>query len=102
MINFVRVAREQELSDTRSKVVLVEERQIAIFKVDGKFYAIENFCPHRGGPVGEGDVEDRVVTCPWHGWRFDLRTGISPDNPAAVVSTFPVRVVNSEVQVGLE
>lgn len=102
MVRYISVARAQDVGDSRSKIVEVEGKQIAIFNLEGKFYAIENVCPHRGGPVGQGDIDDCVVTCPWHGWRFDLRTGVSPDNPAAVVTTFSTRVVGSEIQIGLE
>jgi nitrite reductase/ring-hydroxylating ferredoxin subunit len=49
--------------------------EVAVFNVGGEFYAIDNSCPHRGGPLGEGELEDCIVTCPWHEFRFDVRTG---------------------------
>ena len=49
--------------------------QIALFKLEGKIYALDNACPHMGGPLGEGEIEDEVVTCPWHGWQFDIKNG---------------------------
>ena len=51
------------------------DRIIALFNVDGGFYALDGVCPHQGGPLGQGALSDCVVTCPWHGWQFDVRTG---------------------------
>jgi nitrite reductase/ring-hydroxylating ferredoxin subunit len=73
--------------------------EIAIFNLDGEFCAIDGECPHRGGPLGSGTVEDGKVFCPLHGWEFDLRTGACatrPDKPAHCHST---RVVNGQVEV---
>ena len=53
---------------------------IALFNVDGTFYAMDNSCPHAGGPLGEGKVNGGIVECPWHGWRFDIRTGTRVEN----------------------
>jgi len=52
-----------------------KEEEIALFKVKGEIYALENTCPHMGGPLGEGECAGGVVTCPWHGWAFDVKTG---------------------------
>jgi len=49
--------------------------QIALFKLHGRIYALDNACPHMGGPLGEGEIEGDVVTCPWHGWQFDIKNG---------------------------
>ena len=65
------------------------------------FYALENACPHRGGPLGEGDLEGTEVVCPWHAWRFDVTTGASPVNPKTAVRTFPVEVAGDEVRVAV-
>ncbi len=69
------VARAAELPPGSALSVEVDGRKIAVFNVDGRLYAIDGECTHRGGPLAEGDVEGHVVTCPWHGGQFDLETG---------------------------
>jgi nitrite reductase/ring-hydroxylating ferredoxin subunit len=81
-----KVAETAELSDGQACVVDVAGRSVAVFNVGGSFYAIDNTCPHRGGPLGEGDVDGKVVVCPWHGWRWDVTTGANTNNPAVRVS----------------
>jgi len=78
---------------------LADGRSIALFRTEAGFFAIDNDCRHRGGPLGEGFLEGPVVTCPWHGWRFDVTTGVSPDDPAACVASHPVTVVGDSVRV---
>lgn len=60
---------------SRKTVELPNEREIALYNIDGEFYAIENSCPHKGAPLSEGILCDRVIECDWHGWEFDLRSG---------------------------
>ncbi|MFA4907263.1 MAG: Rieske 2Fe-2S domain-containing protein [archaeon] len=73
-------------------VVEAEGKKYALYNVDGKFYATINECPHRQGPLGEGVVDGENVICPWHGWQFNVKTGVSPVNPAAKIETKKVRV----------
>jgi nitrite reductase (NADH) small subunit len=73
-------------------VVEADGRVLALFNVRGQYYAIDNSCPHRGGPLAEGDLADAVVACPWHGWRWDVTTGGNVNNPAIAVACFPVTV----------
>jgi nitrite reductase/ring-hydroxylating ferredoxin subunit len=87
-----RVAGVGEIADGQGRVVDVAGRTLALFNVGGTFYAIDNSCPHRGGPLGEGDVEDGIVVCPWHAWRWDVRTGRNANNPAVTVACYPVSV----------
>lgn len=87
-----KVADVGEVADGQAKVVEVGERSIAVFNVGGQFYAIDNLCPHRGGPLGEGDVEGTIVVCPWHAWRWDVTTGANANNPAVKVACYPVTV----------
>lgn len=96
-----RVAGVAEVAEGEGRVVEVEGRTLALFNVGGTFYAIDNTCPHRGGPLGEGDVEDRIVTCPWHAWRWDVTTGRNANNPAVTVSCYPVSVERDGVFVEL-
>jgi len=88
----VKVAATADSPAGEGRVVEAGSKTLALFNVDGKYYAIDNTCLHRGGPLGEGDLEGRVVTCPWHGWRWDVTTGANVNNPAVAVACFPVTV----------
>jgi nitrite reductase/ring-hydroxylating ferredoxin subunit len=85
-----RVAGAGEIGEGEARVVEVGDRTLAVFNVGGTFYAIDNTCPHRGGPLGEGDVDGRIVVCPWHAWRWDVTTGSNANNPAVKVACYPV------------
>ena len=86
----VRVGRAAEVPLGTGRVFEVGGRALAVFNVDGVFYAIDNECSHRGGPLGEGDLEGRVVLCPWHAWRWDVTTGANLNNPAVKVACYPI------------
>jgi nitrite reductase/ring-hydroxylating ferredoxin subunit len=86
----VRVAGVGELPPGEGRVVEVGGRSLALFNVDGRYYAIDNGCPHRGGPLGEGDLDGPVVVCPWHAWRWDVTTGANVNNPAVKLACYPV------------
>ena len=92
-----KVAEMSDLAPGQGKVVDVDGKPIALFNADGKFCAIDNTCLHRGGPLGEGDLDGTIVTCPWHGWRYDVTTGANAMNPAVKVACFPVSVEGSAV-----
>lgn len=92
-----KVADTSDLAPGQCKVVQVSGKAIALYNVDGKFYATDNTCLHRGGPLGEGDLDGSVVTCPWHGWRYDVTTGANAMNPSIKVVPFPVSVDGSTV-----
>ena len=72
---YVRAARREQIPPGGSAVVRIGRYDVAIFDVDGELHAYENACPHQGGPISEGWIENATVTCPWHAWCFDLRTG---------------------------
>jgi len=82
-----------------AKVVIVAGRPVALFNVEGTFYATDNVCLHRGGPIGEGSLEGTCVTCPWHGWEYDVRTGQNLGNPAAKLRTYSVVVDGDDVTI---
>jgi nitrite reductase/ring-hydroxylating ferredoxin subunit len=98
----VKVAEPGELGEGQARVVEAEGRTLALFNVDGRFYALDNACAHRGGPLGEGDLEGRLVVCPWHGWRWDVTTGSNANNPAVKMAGYPVQVDSGGVYVELE
>jgi nitrite reductase/ring-hydroxylating ferredoxin subunit len=97
----VRVAGVGELGAGEARVVEANGRSIAVFNVDGAYYAIDNVCPHRGGPLADGDLEGAVVACPWHAWRWDVRSGANVNNPAVTLACFPVRVEAGAIFVDL-
>ena len=76
-------------------------RTLALFNVGGTLYALDNTCPHRGGPLGEGDLDGAIVTCPWHGWRYDVTTGAHDGNPSVRVACYPVTVEDGAAYVDL-
>lgn len=102
MPNFVKVASASDLKPGEGKVVNVNDTDVALFNVNGEFYAINNTCLHKGGPLGEGFLEDDVVTCPWHGWRYNVKTGANAVIPSAKVAAYKVKVENGNVLVSLE
>lgn len=71
MANFVKVGRRGDIGEGTGKSVEVGGKEIALFNSGGNFYAIDNVCLHRGGPLGEGELEGTIVTCPWHGRQYD-------------------------------
>ena len=97
-----RVASVDDLKDGESLLVECGERRIAVFRYDGQFWAIENECPHKGGSLHEGTVQDGVVSCPWHQWQFDIRTGISPVNSLSKVKTYSTRVQGTDLLVTID
>ena len=100
MPQFIKVATTDELADQQAKLVEVEGQTIARFRVDGGFYALSDTCTHRGGPLSEGTVEGTEVTCPWHGAKFDLRSGAVLGPPARQeVRSYPVRVTGADIEI---
>ena len=93
----VRIATADEVPAGQGRTVEAGGKTLALFNVDGAYYAIDNTCSHRGGPLGEGDLEDRVVTCPWHAWQWDVTTGANVNNPAVKVACFPVTLENGAI-----
>jgi nitrite reductase/ring-hydroxylating ferredoxin subunit len=104
MSEFVRVASASDLPPGQAMVVELGGRTIAVFNVDGRFYALDNTCMHRGGPLGEGFVDrnNLTVQCPWHGWIYGLATGASPIDSMAKVETFEVIVQDGDLRVSLD
>ncbi len=100
-VQFVRVARLSDLEPGRGRVVVARGVRVALFLSEGTVYALRNQCPHMGGELGEGLLSDGIVTCPDHGWRFDVKTGLSPATEVVAVRTFPVRVEGDDVYVGV-
>ncbi len=101
MADFVKVASSNEISPGECKVALVADKAIALYNVDGKFYATDNTCLHRGGPLGEGSLKGAIVTCPLHGWQYDVTNGSNAMNPSISVATYAVKVDGDSIMVKL-
>lgn len=99
MADFVKVGKKGDIPAGSGKTVDVKGKAVAVFNVDGNFYAIDNTCLHRGGPLGEGELDGKIVTCPWHGWRYDVTTGANEMNPSVTVQKFQVKVEGDDILV---
>jgi nitrite reductase/ring-hydroxylating ferredoxin subunit len=97
MPNWVRVAAATELAPGPCGEYVAGDRVVAIFNVDGRFHALDGICPHQGGPLGKGLLCGAIVTCPWHGFQFDVTTGQHQTSKSLVHPTFGVKVENGEV-----
>ena len=101
MAEFVRVASASEIAPGTGKVVEVGGKTLAVFNAAGTFYATENACKHRGGPLGEGALNGTTVTCPWHGWEYDVRSGECQMDPSIKVQQFDVKVQGDDVLIAV-
>jgi len=97
----VLVGQAANLQAGEGRVVEADGKDLALFNVDGAYYALDNACSHRGGPLGEGDLEGTTVVCPWHAWRWDVTTGANVNNPDIKMSCYPVSVDGGQVFVEL-
>jgi nitrite reductase (NADH) small subunit len=95
----IKVAAVGEVPPGEGRAFEVNGRMLALFNVDGRVYAIDNDCPHRGGPLGEGELDGTVIRCPWHAWRWDVTTGANLNNPAVKISCFPVTIEDGAILV---
>jgi nitrite reductase/ring-hydroxylating ferredoxin subunit len=102
MATWTRLTRASECPPGTAMEVVAGERVVALFNLDGALYALDGVCPHQGGPLGQGMLEGCVVTCPWHGWQFDVRSGQHQFNPRVVQPRFEVRVEDDWILVDLE
>ncbi len=98
---FVRAAKKDEVPPGSIREFQLDGTTIALANVDGKFYAINNTCLHRGGPLGEGELEGKVVTCPWHGWQYDVSTGKVVANPSVGVDCYVLEVRGDDIFVSV-
>jgi len=100
MADFVKVAKTDEIVPGQGKMVEVSGKKIALFNVEGSIYAIDDTCTHRGGPLSEGVLNGKEVTCPWHGATYDVTTGDALGPPAPKgVARYNVRVEGSSIEV---
>lgn len=98
---FVPVGRVSDFAPGHGKMVVVNGRHVALFRLGDEFHALDNLCLHRGGPLCEGPIENGVVTCPWHGWSYQIRTGTMVQDPRVGVSCHEIRLDGDQVTVRL-
>jgi nitrite reductase/ring-hydroxylating ferredoxin subunit len=102
MPKYIKVAKVNEMPPGTAREFHANGKVIALFNVDGKLYATDSTCLHHGGPLGQGPLEGEVVTCPWHGWQYNVTTGEAVFNKEIKVDTFEVKVEGDDIVVGIE
>jgi len=100
MPNFVKVAKASDLEEGKGLIVWFNGVKIALFRCGGEVFAIKNQCPHMGGDLGEGLLTGEIVRCPWHGWKFSVKTGRAPDTDVVAVRTYEVQIDGDDILVG--
>ena len=98
---YVTVAKVDEIPEGQGRAFAVGKVMVAVFQVEGRFYAIDDFCPHQGASLAEGYLDGCTVACPWHHWRFSIEDGSWLDNPKISVQKYGVRVKGQNIQVQL-
>jgi nitrite reductase/ring-hydroxylating ferredoxin subunit len=100
LMPFVKAALLTEVPPGTAKQVIINGRKVGLYNRDGKVFALDDTCPHRGAPLSEGECDETSVVCPWHGAAFDLATGAVQSPPAKTgVAALAVQIVDSEIQV---
>ena len=99
MPEFHPVCKVSELAGGEGRTVQVGKKLIAVFCHAGQHYAIDDVCPHMGASLSGGHVENGIVTCPWHAWRFRLEDGTWADSPRIKIGCYPVRVAGDQIEV---
>ena len=99
MSDFIKVTVLSEIPKGEGKLVEVDGREIALYQHEGKVYAIDNICPHAGGPMAEGACNGELAMCPWHGWEFNIKTGICDFNDQIRLECFEVKIEGEDVYV---
>jgi len=97
----ITIAKTTEIPENEGRAFPVGDRMIAVFQVDGTFFAMDDFCPHQGASLSAGWIHDGCVACPWHAWRFQLTDGTWMDNPKIKTETYPVTIQGDDILVEL-
>lgn len=99
MVELKTVCKRSELPEGESTIITVNHQDVAIFHVGGEYFAINDRCPHAGASLSSGYVEDGIVTCPWHGWRFRLKDGEWADNPRVKTECYRLQITDDLIQI---
>ena len=97
----VAIGAASAIPEGGSIIVEVNRKDVAVFKTNGQFFAIDDLCPHMGASLSGGFIEDGVVTCPWHYWRFRLSDGAWADSPKIKTGCYAVHVVGDQLELEL-
>jgi nitrite reductase (NADH) small subunit len=98
---FKKIANTGDIPSGQGRIFDISGNQIAVWNLNGNFFAFQNVCPHRGGPVGEGELNGTTITCPWHGWQFNIQTCQGLTNPSSKLTKYDVRVQGNDVEVSV-
>jgi nitrite reductase/ring-hydroxylating ferredoxin subunit len=101
MSRLVKLATLDQLPPGSAREFELDGRIIALFHANGRILAIDGICAHQGGPLAEGEVQNCRVSCPWHGWTFDLLSGQNTTNPRIRQQTFEIEIQDQDVLVRL-
>jgi len=101
MPEFKKVAERSEIPEGEARAIEVDGKRVAVFNVGGAFYAIDDSCPHQGGPLSEGELDGTIVTCPWHAWMYDVSTGVNTDDETCTVQKYDVKVEGASILLAL-
>ena len=97
---FIKLTAQSDLpAADEAKEFPCGEKILCVANVNGVYSAIDNVCLHRGGPLGQGMIENGKVVCPWHGWAWDPKTGAAEQNPSLKVAVYPLKIEGGDVLV---
>lgn len=101
MSAFQTVCKVGDIAEGEGTTLKVGTKLVALFRHNGQYFAIDDSCPHMGASLSGGHVEDGIVTCPWHAWRFRLRDGVWADSPRVKIGCYAVRIEGDDLQIQL-
>lgn len=102
MIEWIDVGGESDFEVGESYELVVQDRIVALFRLHDAFHAMDGVCPHQGGPLGKGKLDGCILTCPWHGWQFDVQDGQSQLSPGVRHPTFDTKIEDGRVFVAFD
>ena len=102
MANWIRIASLEQCPEGSVQQCVAKDRIVALANVAGEIYALDGICPHQGGPLGKGTLENCIVTCPWHGFQFDVTTGQNVASPSIMQPRLEVKIEQGEVYVDVD
>jgi nitrite reductase/ring-hydroxylating ferredoxin subunit len=98
---FTKLCKTSDVQSGAGKGIEINGKAIAVFNVEGKFYAINDVCGHRGGPLSEGEIDGTTVICPWHGWRYNVTSGENELVPALPTEKYELKVEGDDILVDI-
>jgi nitrite reductase/ring-hydroxylating ferredoxin subunit len=98
---FTKICKTSDVKTGCGKGVEINGKNVAVFNVDGNYYAINDICGHRGGPLSEGEVDGTTVICPWHGWRYNVTSGENELIPALPTEKYAVQIDGDDILVDI-